>query len=222
MFVACIGNFDGVHLGHRAIMKKTVELSLRMGMTSTAISIIYPWAYYFDNFPGLIYPVSKRVKLILSTGIENVVTTDMSEIRDISPEDYVFNLVKKGIRGVVVGKDFTFGKKAAGNISTLKELSTRLGFAFEVVDDVQLDSKRVSSSWLRELIARGEIRTANRLLEIPFTIYGKVYSDQKLGRELGFPTANIAREKEALVVPKSGVYIARSEISGKIYYGLLN
>lgn len=222
MFVACIGNFDGVHLGHRSIMKKTVELSKKMGMTSTAISIIYPWGYYFPNFSGLIYPVSQRVQLIFSTGIENVITTDMAEIRHLSPEEYIERLMGKGIKGIVVGRDFTFGKMAAGNADTLKEFSQKYNFTFEIVDDVHLDSKRISSSWIRELIAKGEIKTANKLLETPYCIYGTVYSDQKLGRKLGFPTANIARESENLVNPRPGVYIARSSIENTTYYGLLN
>lgn len=222
MPVACIGTFDGVHLGHRDIMQRTVSLAREMNTRSVAVSIIYPWAYYFPNFPGIIYPLSKRTELIISAGIDEVVTANMSEIRYLEPEEYITDLIKQGVKGIVVGSDFTFGNGARGNVALLEELAVKMGFNLQVVPDSLYDNRRVSSSWIRESILKGEIGLANALLGQRYSIMGRVYRDQQLGSKIGFPTANISRGEEKLITPKSGVYIVRSEINERSYYGLLN
>ena len=221
-FTVCIGNFDGVHLGHRKIISETLEHSKKLNVCSTAISIMYPWGYYFSNFPGLIYTIPKRVELILSLGIENVITLDIEEVKDIEPEEYILELVEGGMIGLVVGEDFTFGKGARGNVELLKDLSKKLKFELVVVPHLKRDGKKISSSWIRELLSQGKIELANKLLGAPYTISGKVYQDNRLGTKLGFPTANIARGNEKLISPHPGVYIVKSVIEGKLLYGLLN
>lgn len=222
MFATCIGNFDGVHVGHRDIMRKTVQLARKLDVKSTAISIIYPWAYYFANFPGIIYPVTQRIELILSTGIEEIVTVDMAEIKHLDPRDYISDLAKQGMKGLAVGKDFTFGREAKGKVALLKELSKEYDFELEVVSDAMLGGRRISSSWIREALLKGEIRLVNELLGRRYSIRGRVYRDQQLGSKIGFPTANLTRGTEQLVAPKSGVYIVRSNIKDLVRYGLLN
>jgi riboflavin kinase / FMN adenylyltransferase len=222
MYAACIGNFDGVHLGHRAIMQKTVDLAEDLGLQSVAISIVYPWGYYFPNFPGIIYPVTHRLELILSSGIEKVMTANMSEIRYLEPEDYISNLIKQGVRVVVVGSDFTFGNGAKGNVRLLKKLSEERDFRVDIVPDAMHDNRRISSSWIREALAKGDIALANSLLGKNYAIRGVVYKDKQLGSKIGFPTANIYRGNERLVTPRSGVYIVRSQIDSRDYFGLLN
>ncbi|AKI96551.1 riboflavin biosynthesis protein RibF [Kosmotoga pacifica] len=222
MFVACIGTFDGVHLGHRKIMAETIEVASELGVNSTAISIIYPWRYYFPNFPGLVYPVSQRIELIINAGIENIVTVDMAEIRDIEPEDYILFLLEQGLKGLVVGEDFTFGKRARGNADILKEMSEKYGFTLRLVPKLEYQGKRISSSWIRGAIARGDIKLANKLLGEPYTIYGRVYRDKRLGSKLGYPTANVSRGNDKLVYPRPGVYIVRSVFDGREVFGLLN
>lgn len=221
-FTVCIGNFDGVHLGHRKIMSETIELSKKLDACSAALSIMYPWGYYFPNFPGLIYTIPKRVELILSLGIENVITVDIEEIKDIEPAEYIRALVNQGMTGLVVGEDFTFGKDARGNTELLKELSEKLNFELVIVPHLKRDGRKISSSWIRELLSQGKIERANLLLGAPYTISGKVYQDNRLGTKLGFPTANISRGIEKVMTPRSGVYIVRSTIRKKTYYGLLN
>ncbi|ACR80778.1 riboflavin biosynthesis protein RibF [Kosmotoga olearia] len=221
-FTVCIGNFDGVHLGHRKIMSETLKLSRKLNVCSTALSIMYPWGYYFPNFPGLIYTIAKRVELILSLGIKNVVTVDIEEIKDIEPEEYILALINQGMVGLVVGEDFTFGKGARGNTELLRELSRKLKFELVIVPHLKRDGRKISSSWIRELLAQGKIELANELLGSPYTISGKVYQDNRLGTKLGFPTANISRGIEKVVTPRSGVYIVKSIIGSRLYYGLLN
>ncbi|MBO8167237.1 MAG: riboflavin biosynthesis protein RibF [Kosmotoga sp.] len=222
MFVACIGTFDGVHTGHRKIMEETVKLAAKLKVNSVAISMIYPWQYYFPNFPGLIYPVSQRIELILNMGIDNVITVDMAEIKDIEPEDYVKSLLSQGLKGLVVGEDFVFGKHAHGNVEMLLKMAVENGFELRVIPKQTYQSRRVSSSWIRETIAQGDVKMASKLLQKPYHIYGRVYRDQGLGSKLGFPTANISRGEDKLVHPRSGVYIVRSTIEGQTVIGLLN
>lgn len=222
MFVACIGTFDGVHTGHRKIMEETVKLAAKLKVNSVAISMIYPWQYYFPNFPGLIYPVSQRIELILNMGIDNVITVDMAEIKDIEPEDYVKSLLSQGLKGLVVGEDFVFGKHARGNVEMLLKMAAEYGFELRVIPKQTYQSRRVSSSWIREAIAQGDVKMASKLLQKPYHIYGRVYRDQGLGSKLGFPTANISRGEDKLVHPRSGVYIVRSTIEGQTVIGLLN
>jgi len=222
MYVACIGNFDGVHLGHRAIMQKTVNIAANLDLQSTAISIVYPWGYYFPNFPGIIYPVAQRLELILATGIERVVTVNMSEIRYLEPEDYISRLMSEGMRAIVVGSDFTFGNGAKGNIELLERISKEGDLRVEIVPDALYDGRRISSSWIRESIAKGDIGLTNSLLGKRYSIRGKVYKDKQLGAKIGFPTANIHRGDERLVIPRSGVYIIMSTIDSRDYFGLLN
>ncbi|RKX48687.1 MAG: riboflavin biosynthesis protein RibF [Thermotogae bacterium] len=222
MFVACIGTFDGVHTGHRKIMEETVKLAAKLKVNSVAISMIYPWQYYFPNFPGLIYPVSQRIELILNMGIDNVITVDMAEIKDIEPEDYVKSLLSQGLKGLVVGEDFVFGKHARGNVEMLLKMAAEYGFELRVIPKQTYQSRRVSSSWIRETIAQGDVKMASKLLQKPYHIYGRVYRDQGLGSKLGFPTANISRGEDKLVHPRSGVYIVRSTIEGQTVIGLLN
>jgi len=222
MFVACIGTFDGVHTGHRKIMEETVKLAAKLKVNSVAISMIYPWQYYFPNFPGLIYPVSQRIELILNMGIDNVITVDMAEIKDIEPEDYVKSLLSQGLKGLVVGEHFVFGKHARGNVEMLLKMAVENGFELRVIPKQTYQSRRVSSSWIRETIAQGDVKMASKLLQKPYHIYGRVYRDQGLGSKLGFPTANISRGEDKLVHPRSGVYIVRSMIEGQTVIGLLN
>ncbi|MFW6119635.1 MAG: riboflavin biosynthesis protein RibF [Petrotogales bacterium] len=222
MLVSCIGNFDGVHIGHRKIMSETVKLAKKAGFVSKALTINYPWGYYFENFPGLIYPISRRLKLIQSTGIKDVQILDLNEIKDLSPDEFFKLLLESGVKGIVVGDDFTFGRKAAGDIETIKMLSKSHSVNLKVIQGVKYDGKRVSSSWIREAISRGDIELSNTLLGENFTIDGRVYSDKKLGNVLRFPTANIERGSCDLVKPKPGVYIVSSCIDGVEYFGLMN
>jgi riboflavin kinase/FMN adenylyltransferase len=146
----------------------------------------------------------------------------MSEIRYLEPEDYISNLMKQGVRVVVVGSDFTFGNGAKGNVGLLKKLSDERDFRVEIVPDAMHDNRRISSSWIREALAKGDIALANSLLGKNYAIRGIVYKDKQLGSKIGFPTANIYRGDERLVTPKSGVYIVRSRIDSRDYFGLLN
>jgi len=222
MYVSCIGNFDGVHIGHRKIMSETIKLANKSGFTSRAITINYPWCYFFKNFPGLIYPVSQRIKLIQSMGISDVQILDLNEIKDLSPEEFFKLLLESEVKGIVVGDDFTFGRKAAGDINTLIELSKNHSVELKVIEGVKFNEKRVSSSWIRETISRGDIEISNTLLGENFAIGGRVYRDKKLGNILGFPTANIKRGSGDLVQPKPGVYIVSSCIDDMEYFGLMN
>ncbi len=222
MSAACIGCFDGVHLGHQKIIQTTVQIAKEQEIAGKALSILHPWASFFPNFPGLIYPITKRFELIRLLGIDLIEELDLSCIKDMSPERFVRSIVDSGVKVVVVGHDFTFGSGASGNVSTLTELSPKLGYDFIVVPEVVRNSRKVSSSWIRELLAQGSVEKASSLLGRHYSVSGTVYRDKHLGTKLGFPTANIATQEESLASVRPGVYVVSSVIAGDRHFGVLN
>lgn len=222
MFAACIGCFDGVHIGHQEIIRTTIQKAQENNLSTKAISILNPWASFFPNFPGLIYPVHKRFQIIRSLGINEIEELDMSSIKDTPPAAFIKSILATGVKAIVVGRDFTFGKHAAGDVALLAQLAPQLGYELTVVPEVVLDSRKVSSSWIRELLAQGAVEKATLLLGRPYSIVGKVYKDKRLGRKLGFPTANITPDGVPLARLRPGVYIVRSVIDDDLYFGVLN
>jgi riboflavin kinase/FMN adenylyltransferase len=222
MLVACIGCFDGVHIGHQEIIRTTIRKAKEDKLSPKAISILNPWASFFPNFPGLIYPVHKRFQIIHSLGINEIEELDLSEIRDTPPQVFIESVLAGGVKSIVVGRDFTFGRHASGDVALLDQLAPELGYELVEVPEIVMDSRKVSSSWIRELLAQGAVEKASELLGRPYSIVGKVYKDKLLGRKLGFPTANITPRGVPLARLRPGVYIVNSVIDGVVHFGVLN
>lgn len=207
-----IGNFDGVHTGHRVVLAEVVTLARRRGIRSVAVTfephplqVLYP-----DTAPPLITSVPQRLELLASTGLDaTLVMAFTHELARWSPERFVEDVLVRalGAQVVVVGQDTRFGHRNAGDVTTLRELGHRWGFEVHVVADQRPDDdpRRSSSSWVRELLRDGDVRTAAQLLGRPHRVAGEVVHGDHRGRELGFPTANLGTEVEGLV-PADGVY----------------
>ncbi len=221
MVVASIGIFDGVHLGHRRILEELKDAAERRGVPSAVFTVLYPMDYYSLRFPGLLIPPTERAR-ILQEMVDEVYFLDLSEISHLSPEEFVVFLKQFGVVEIVVGDDFRFGRGGEGDVETLRELSAELGMGLRVVEEVRCGGERVSSSRIRRLIMEGRVRKAAELLGRSYTISGKVYRDRGLGRKIGFPTANVDRGFERLVIPKSGVYFSRVFVKGEEYFGVTN
>ncbi len=221
LYAVAIGVFDGIHLGHRVILKKLKELSTALGLIPKVFTVLYPMEYYSAKFPGLIITPTERLQ-ILENFCEYVEFLDLLEISHIEPVDFFHTLRLSGVGAIVVGHDFRFGYKASGDVDLLKYLGTRYGVSVRVVEEVKINQKRVSSSLIREAVINGDMEGAMAMLGRPFSISGKVYMDLGLGRKLGFPTANIDRGHERLVVPKHGVYFSRIRIKNRYFFGVTN
>jgi riboflavin kinase/FMN adenylyltransferase len=211
--VLTIGNFDGVHAGHRQILRRVVELSHENNLRPAVLTfdphptrVVAP-----ERAPRLLTTIEERVALIREQGIEEVVvlpfTTDVARL---TPEEFVERIVVGQLhaRIVMVGDNFRFGHKQAGDIKTLTELGVRFGFQTRVVDAVRRRGRVISSSEIRRLIEHGDVTMACRLLERPHDLSGDVVSGHGIGSKQTVPTLNLSTPAE--VIPANGVYITRT------------
>jgi riboflavin kinase/FMN adenylyltransferase len=210
--VVAIGKFDGVHAGHRAVLERA-----RVDAASGAARVV---AVTFDRNPlALLRPelcpqsligVTQKLQLLSETGIDATLLLTFDEsLASLSAREFVEHVLvgSLGVRTVLVGDDFRFGKGGAGDPALLRELGAELGFRVDVVGDVRsIDAdRRVSSTWIRELLDAGDVATAAKLLGRPPAVWGEVVHGLKRGRELGYPTANLSPTLEGFV-PADGVY----------------
>jgi riboflavin kinase/FMN adenylyltransferase len=217
-----IGKFDGVHVGHRAVIGLLEEVAAERGLTPTVVT--------FDRHPlavlrpGSVPPslVSNRQKreLLEAAGVAaTLMLTFDDELRSLSPTDFVDRILVGALhaRVVFVGDDFRFGVRGSGTVDTLRELGAERGLEVVSIDDVRLGGgRRASSTWIRELLEAGDVRRAGELLGREPAVRGVVVHGEQRGRELGFPTANLARDSEGHV-PADGVYAARVLVGDRVF-----
>lgn len=217
--VVALGDFDGVHLAHKKIMRETVKTAKEEGLTSAV--------YVFDknNKKGKII-TSQEVKesLIFDEGIEIVAVQETNEaFFETSCEDFVKNIIKGKLNAkiVVAGRNYTFGKGGKGTSKLLCDLCEKEGIKALIIEDVLYENQPISSSKIRNLLAEGDIEKANKLLGYSYIIKGTVEKGKQLGRTLGFPTANVYPDAN-VALPKFGVYLAEVEISGEKRKAIVN
>jgi riboflavin kinase/FMN adenylyltransferase len=223
--ILTLGNFDGVHLGHREIFRRVVERAKEIGGTSIVytfephpLRIVAP-----SRTPPLLTTFRKKMQLIEKSGIDIVVCADFTKrFADQHPRDFASDiLVKKiGVKDVFVGYDYTFGKGREGTIDYLKKMGEEFGFKVTVIDALTIDMEIVSSTLLRDTIEDGDVEKAKGLLGRYYSIEGKVVDGFKKGSVIGFPTANIDTSYD--LIPHTGVYAVRTLIDNEIYDGVAN
>ena len=222
--VACIGYFDGVHLGHQALITKTIERAKEIGAKSMLITFHPdPWSVINrKSNVKHITPLKTKLEVIESFGIDEVVIMKFdSSFSKLSPDDFVNHvLIGLGIVELVIGSDFKFGYKGAGNVSYLKENFGHAIYTHEVNLE-ETDQDIISSTYLIQTILRGEVDTTEKLLGRPYKISGFVIHGSKTGRKIGFPTANLKIEDE-FVIPKEGVYAGYVYVGGSKYQSIVN
>lgn len=209
-----IGNFDGVHAGHRKIFSRVRELAAAHGLKPSVLTfnphptrVVAP-----ERAPRLMTSCEERAGLMGEEGIEQVLILPFdARVAHLSPAEFVEQILfgKLGVRAVVVGDNFRFGHRQAGNTQVLKELGERFGFTTEVVSAVTVRGILVSSSALRRLVEAGNVSKAARLLGRPYSLAGDVVPGHGVGRKQTVPTLNLAPGSE--VFPKTGVYITYTE-----------
>ncbi len=222
-FVATIGVYDGVHTAHVSILNELISMARFRRVESTVFTILYPMEYYSGNFEGLIMTPQERLE-ILQEYVDNVVFLDLNELVNLEPEEFFEELLNHGMVGLVVGDDFRFGKGGRGDVETLRSLCSSRGVSLNVLEEMRtVDGRRISSSLIRSMIIAGDVEGVKPLLGRFYSITGRVYRDLGLGRELGYPTANLDRGHEMLVKPKSGVYFSRVFLpNGERRFGVTN
>ena len=220
-----IGVFDGVHLGHQQIIRQTVAdarshdaVALVVTFDKHPNAIVAP-----DRVPPNIYSRSQKLRVIESLGADALLEIPFGKtFSEKSGEDFIRELACDlgKIFSVCVGADFVFGRRRSGNVALLKTLGAELNFHVHGHAAVALDGETVSSTRIREAIRTGNLDAASQMLGRPYTICGAVIEGDKLGRQLGFPTANLAATN--LVLPPGGVYAACTQVDGKFFRVALN
>jgi len=195
--VVTIGNFDGVHLGHQAMFETARLKAMEAGITSTVISFEpLPHEYFAkDSAPARLQGLRDRVKSIAATGMDRLLLLDFNaEQAAQSAEDFIQDVLVDSVHAhhVIVGDDFRFGHGRRGDASLLRKMGKLNGFTVAENATVADSSTRISSSRIREALLNGELSHAEQLLGRPYRISGRVIHGEKVGRQLGFPTANVA------------------------------
>ena len=221
--IFALGFFDGVHLGHQALLGACVSLAESAGAEAAAITFDrHPRSLFTQDPPPLISTAASRRLLLGRYGITYVKQYPVvPEVMGMPWEEFLTGLLEEGAVGFVCGDDFRFGRRNEGNVQGLVKFCEERGLPCAIVPEQTVDGKRISSTYIRTQIECGDMETAKRFLGHPHIVSGVVVPGKQLGRTLGIPTANI-RLEEGLVVPKFGVYACRVTIDGKTYSAVTN
>jgi riboflavin kinase/FMN adenylyltransferase len=227
-FVVTQGTFDGVHLGHQHVLKQVVNIAKAYQKPSLLITF-YPHPRLVinpnDTSIKLLSSIEEKAKNILDMGIDYVLVLSFThEISQYSPEKFVQDILvsKLNVKCMVVGYDHRFGKNRSGGFAELTEFSTKYNFEVKEIPASEIDEIAVSSTRIRKAIANGNLNEATELLGKPYTLTGTVVEGQKLGRQLGYPTANIAIDEPHKLIPPNGVYLGFVTIQNIKYKIMLN
>ena len=223
--VLAVGVFDGFHLGHRAVIERALADAAVAGGTAVVVTFDpHPAAILRpQNAPPLLTSTRHKIRLLHEAGMQHVLVLQFTpEFAAKAPENFIAELAAacSPLREICVGEDWAFGKERAGNLALLKSLGMKLGFDAVGIPAVAVDGRAVSSTVIRAAVEDGALDIAARLLGRDFGVFGTVIEGRRLGRTLGFPTANIRPESEQL--PPNGVYAVRVAIDGKLHSGIAN
>ena len=220
-----IGVFDGVHLGHQAVISTSAKHARAAAGTPVVVTfdphpvrVLRP-----DDAPQLLTATQHKIALIRDLGVAHLLVIHFDKaFASTSPEDFVQQLVdsSKPLREICVGHEWSFGKGRAGNLALLKKLGATCDFNVIGVEAVKVNGEVVSSTAIRQAIEAGDLVKATQMLGREYTILGTVVRGEQLGRKLGFPTANLSAHSEQF--PPNGVYVTEARIRGTLYRGVAN
>ncbi len=212
-----IGNFDGVHRGHRALIDRVTATARELDLTSCILTFEpHPREFFApEAAPTRLTRLRDKLELMASAGVERVhVARFNARFAALSAQQFIEDILVRGLgtRWLLVGRDFRFGARRTGDYAALQAAGERHGFAIESMPDVLYEGVRVSSSAVRAALMAGELAAAERLLGHPYTISGRVAHGARLGRSLGFPTANIVLRHAS---PLSGIFVVEVDKLGR-------
>ena len=226
--VLTIGTYDGVHFGHQQIIKRLNDIAQEIDGESVMLTfdphprlVLHP----NDDTLKLISTIDEKEELLEMFGLNHLVIAEFSkEFASMEASEYVEKILIQNFHPtkIVIGYDHHFGKDRKGNIDLLRQLSANYNFEVEEISAQTLDEIKVSSTKVRNFLLEGNIKEANKLLAHPFLIKGKVVHGDKIGRVLGFPTANIEISNPHKLIPASGVYAVKIKIENQFYKGALS
>lgn len=221
---ATIGNFDGVHVGHKKIISSIEEMAKSKGLSTCVITFHpHPQKVLKNIDVPLLAPIRERLKLLEKEGVDYVACyTFTDEISNMSAKEFITDILvgKLNVKHLIVGPDFSFGKKREGNAELLREMGKAHNFETEVLGPVLIDNEVVSSSAIRKLLKKGDVKKAAKFLGYDFYIEGQVTEGEKRGRKIGFPTVNLETDWD--ILPKVGVYATRAYVNDDKFNSITN
>ena len=223
--VLTMGNFDGLHLGHKAILDKVRAIAGELGGTPAVFTFeSHPLCLLNPaNCPAQLTTLEERLSLFAQEGVKLTLCIPFTyELANLTAEQFLAQVVAEFIRPrqIVVGYDFAFGKNRRGDIHLLRQMQERYGYKVSQVEAVKVGGETVCSTLIRQKIVSGEVSEARLLLGRPYGVSGQVVRGKQRGASLGFPTANLSRVTKQ--IPKPGVYAVSVEWAGKLYAGVAN
>ncbi|AXT61424.1 bifunctional riboflavin kinase/FAD synthetase [Aquimarina sp. AD10] len=225
--VVTIGTFDGVHIGHKKIIERLLESANRDGLESIILTFFpHPrMVLQQDSGIKLINTIEERIQILEKTGLDSLVIHPFTqEFSRLTAGEYVQQMLIDclDIRHVIIGYDHRFGRNRNSNITDLASYGIQNDFTVEEISKQDIDDVAISSTKIREALLQGDVAKANTYLGYQFMLTGKVIKGKELGRKLNYPTANLHIAEDYKLVPKNGVYIVKSHIDGKTYFGMMN
>jgi len=218
--VLTIGTFDGVHLGHQKIIERVVTTARQEGLLATIFTFFpHPrMVVQHDKSLKLIHTLEEKKQLLQQLGVDLLVVQPFNEaFAQLTAEEFVSTILvqRLNVKKVIIGYDHRFGRNRTANIDDMRLFGEKYGFAVEEISVQEVDEVSVSSTKIREALNKGDVTTAEHYLGTPYSLTGTVVHGLKLGRTLGYPTANIQVTEDYKLIPKDGVYAVYSYIGGR-------
>ncbi|EPD98319.1 bifunctional riboflavin kinase/FAD synthetase [Capnocytophaga sp. oral taxon 336] len=225
--VLTIGTFDGVHLGHQEIIERVVTTARQEGLLATIFTFFpHPrMVVQHDKSLKLIHTLEEKKQLLQQLGVDLLVVQPFNEaFAQLTAEEFVSTILVQhlNVKKVIIGYDHRFGRNRTANISDMRLFGEKYGFAVEEISVQEVDEVSVSSTKIREALNKGDVTTAEHYLGAPYSLTGIVVHGLKLGRTLGYPTANIQVTEDYKLIPKDGVYAVYSYIGAQKVYGMMS
>ena len=219
-----IGKFDGIHLGHRALIDETIRCAKYSNMLSCVITFNNTADISEESNPCVLTTLKEKKYLLEQIGVDVMVVLEFTDVlKNMSPDDFInfFLADMLNTGAVTIGSDFRFGKDKKGGIEDFEKAQMVYGFDLTVMDKEKADDLEISSTRIRELIKNGDLKKANELLGYDYLIAGITESGKRKGRKMGMPTINLYPRKDKLI-PPLGVYASKAVIDGKVYNAVTN
>jgi len=223
--VVTIGTFDGVHIGHKAILKRVTDAAEANRLESVLLTFFPHPRQVVQSVSNLrlINTIEEKKKLLEKEGLNSLVIHPFTkEFSRLTAEEYVRDILVKQLaaKKIIIGYDHRFGRNRTADISDLKAYGKTYGFEVVEISAQELNEVAVSSTKIRRALGKGDITTANNYLGYEYFLTGTIVKGRKIGRTINFPTANIHIDETYKLIPKIGVYVVRTIINNKIYYGI--